>query len=124
MPSCDRILRRVLKREETMTENFRAAENDNSRLLVQHRFRFLVPRAILALAGVLALVACTAMPATTEKVLRIVPQSDLASLDPVYTTAGVTYNHANMIYGSAGGGGAFFCWKRETSGEIRSHHMV
>jgi peptide/nickel transport system substrate-binding protein len=81
-----------------MTEDFSAVENDDSRLLVQHQFRFLVPRAILTLAGFLALFACTATPATTEKVLRIVPQSDLASLDPVYTTAGVTYNHANMIY--------------------------
>jgi len=55
-------------------------------------------RTVFALAGSLVLFACTATPATRGKVLRIVPQSDLEILDPVFTTAGVTYNHANMIY--------------------------
>jgi len=59
-------------------------------------------RALLALAGSVALFACSPASAPAkpqaEKVLRIVPQSDLEILDPVITSALVTYNHANMIY--------------------------
>ncbi|WP_022728307.1 ABC transporter substrate-binding protein [Fodinicurvata sediminis] len=33
-----------------------------------------------------------------EGVLRVVPQADLRTLDPVFTTAQITANHAHMIY--------------------------
>jgi peptide/nickel transport system substrate-binding protein len=36
--------------------------------------------------------------AQAEKILRIVPQADLRVLDPVWTTAQVTQNHAYMVY--------------------------
>ena len=30
--------------------------------------------------------------------LRFIPHADLASLDPVWTTADITRNHGNMVY--------------------------
>ena len=36
--------------------------------------------------------------AESQRVLKFIPQSDLAILDPVWTTAYVTRNHAYMIY--------------------------
>jgi len=43
-------------------------------------------------------VAGTASAQGSEKVLRIVPQSDLKILDPIWTTAFSTRNHGYMIY--------------------------
>src|SRR5215831_8403195 len=34
----------------------------------------------------------------SQRVLKFIPQSDLAILDPVWTTAYVTRNHAYMVY--------------------------
>ena len=53
-------------------------------------------RAALASAGVAAL----ARPALAQapRVLRMVPQANLASLDPVWSTANITRNHGFMIY--------------------------
>lgn len=47
-----------------------------------------------------ALMVCAAAPAPAEeaKVLRVVPQSDLKILDPIWTTAFVTRNHGYAIY--------------------------
>ena len=49
-----------------------------------------------------ASVASLALPAVVEagnkRVLRFIPQSDLAVLDPVWTTAYVTRNHSYMVY--------------------------
>jgi peptide/nickel transport system substrate-binding protein len=53
---------------------------------------------ILALAGLVALSACGPAPAPNEKVLRVVPSSDLGILDPVFTTTDITRNHGYMIY--------------------------
>ena len=36
--------------------------------------------------------------AQAQKPLRFVPQTNLTSLDPIWTTAVITYNHAYMIY--------------------------
>src|ERR1700722_18866560 len=36
--------------------------------------------------------------AESQRVLKFIPQSDLAILDPVWTTAYVTRNHAYMVY--------------------------
>ena len=33
-----------------------------------------------------------------QKPLRFIPQANLTSLDPVWTTAAITYNHAYMVY--------------------------
>jgi ABC-type transport system substrate-binding protein len=49
-----------------------------------------------ALAGSLALP--TVARAQRGRVLRMVPQSNLASLDPIFSTANVTRNHGFMIY--------------------------
>jgi ABC-type transport system substrate-binding protein len=50
--------------------------------------------------GAVAMAAPLPMPAIAQapKVLRMVPQANLTSLDPIWTTATVTRNHAFMIY--------------------------
>ena len=45
-----------------------------------------------------AALAVGAMPALAQTTLRIVPHSDLSTLDPIQTTARITVNHGNMIY--------------------------
>ena len=37
-------------------------------------------------------------PASAAKVLRVVPHADLKNLDPIWTTAYITRNHAYMVY--------------------------
>lgn len=56
-------------------------------------------RTLIATAGA-ALVAPASAPAIarTPKLLRMVPQANLTSLDPIWTTANITRNHAFMIY--------------------------
>ncbi len=57
-------------------------------------------RAALAGAGAAATGVSLARPALAERtrVLRMVPQANLGSLDPVWSTANVTRNHGYMIY--------------------------
>jgi peptide/nickel transport system substrate-binding protein len=54
------------------------------------------------LLAIAALCSCTSgsgsAPAHKDNVLRMVPQSDLTILDPIWTTAYVTANHGYMIY--------------------------
>jgi len=53
------------------------------------------------LAGLVAAAALPAAPALAQgadKVLRVIPQANLTSLDPVWTTAVVTRNHAFLTY--------------------------
>ncbi|MFC0407073.1 ABC transporter substrate-binding protein [Roseomonas elaeocarpi] len=57
----------------------------------------------MALAGAAALVAPLGRPGVARaqdraKLLRFVPQADLAVLDPVFTTAAVTTAHAEMVF--------------------------
>jgi peptide/nickel transport system substrate-binding protein len=52
------------------------------------------------LAGAAVLAAPRIVRAEEQRVLRFVPQADLASLDPVWTTADVTRNHAHMVFDS------------------------
>jgi peptide/nickel transport system substrate-binding protein len=54
-------------------------------------------RALLGL-GVTALAAPRLALGQAARVLRFVPQADLAVLDPVFTTAAVTANHACMVF--------------------------
>ncbi len=49
-------------------------------------------------AAAAALSAPTVLRAAGSKVLRFVPQADLAVLDPVWTTAYVTRNHGMMVF--------------------------
>jgi peptide/nickel transport system substrate-binding protein len=51
---------------------------------------------LAASAATLALPAVT--QAESKRVLKFIPQSDLAVLDPVWTTAYVTRNHGYMVY--------------------------
>jgi peptide/nickel transport system substrate-binding protein len=51
-----------------------------------------------ALAVTAALAAPNIVAAETARVVRFVPQADLATLDPVWTTADVTRNHAHLIF--------------------------
>jgi peptide/nickel transport system substrate-binding protein len=52
----------------------------------------------VAAALMLALVALTAEAQPGAKVLRLVPQTDLKILDPIWTTAFVTRDHGYMVY--------------------------
>jgi len=36
--------------------------------------------------------------AQAQKPLRFIPQANLTVLDPIWTTAVITYNHAYMVY--------------------------
>jgi peptide/nickel transport system substrate-binding protein len=49
---------------------------------------------VLASAAFLALAA----PARAETVLKVIPQIDLKSLDPIWTTAAITLMHGYMVY--------------------------
>ena len=51
-----------------------------------------------AAAGAAALAAPRIGRAQSQSELRFIPHADLASLDPVWTTADITRNHGNMIY--------------------------
>jgi peptide/nickel transport system substrate-binding protein len=48
--------------------------------------------------ALLATAAAAAFAQDAGKVLRMVPQSDLKILDPIWTTATITRNHGFMIY--------------------------
>ncbi|HMS78635.1 MAG TPA: ABC transporter substrate-binding protein, partial [Burkholderiaceae bacterium] len=63
---------------------------------LSHLPRF-AKRGLAALLAVGALVA--AAPASAQSnVLRVVPHSNLAVLDPIWTTAYMSRNHGYMIY--------------------------
>jgi peptide/nickel transport system substrate-binding protein len=56
------------------------------------------PLALLALALSLLVQPAAAQTLSPDRVLRIVPNADLQTLDPINTTAGVVSSHAQMIY--------------------------
>ncbi len=51
-----------------------------------------------AIVPVAAAMIALSTPASAEKVLRVVPHADLKNLDPIWTTAYITRNHAYMVY--------------------------
>ena len=51
-----------------------------------------------ALAGATALATPRIAQATDAKTIRFVPHADLASLDPVWTTADITRNFSLAVY--------------------------
>ena len=55
-------------------------------------------RAALLAAGVLLTTPAYAQPIAPDRILRMVPNADLQTLDPINTTAGVVQSHAHMIY--------------------------
>lgn len=55
-------------------------------------------RALLRTSAAAPLAAPAIVQAQAARVLRFIPHADLASLDPVWTTADITRNHGNMIY--------------------------
>ena len=55
-----------------------------------------VLKSAVAAAGALA--APNVVRAQAQQVLRFLPQADLAVLDPVWTTADVTRNHAHLVF--------------------------
>ena len=57
----------------------------------------LAAAALLTLAAASTLTPAAAQP-DSAKVLRMVPQTDLKILDPIWTTAFVTRDHGYMIY--------------------------
>ncbi len=55
-------------------------------------------RTLLKMAGASALAAPAITRAAEERVLKFIPQSDLAALDPMWTSATVTRNHAYLVF--------------------------
>jgi hypothetical protein len=55
-------------------------------------------RDLLIGAGAIALTTPVLARAASERVLKFIPQSDLAALDPVWTSATVTRNHAYLVF--------------------------
>ncbi len=51
-----------------------------------------------AVAGTTALVSPHVIAAENARVLKFIPQSDLATLDPMFTTASVTRCHAHLVF--------------------------
>src|SRR5579885_1617629 len=52
-------------------------------------------------AGALALIGASALSAPAahaQKTLKFIPQADLRSIDPIWTTAYITRNHGYMVY--------------------------
>ena len=65
-------------------------------------------RRLLQAAGASVLAAPAIVRAAVETTLRFIPQADLAVLDPVWTSAYVTRNHAFMVFDTLyGQDGAF-----------------
>lgn len=62
------------------------------------RRRDLLKAAPLLAAAPLAAPLATPALAQAQKPLRFIPQANLTVLDPVWTTAVITYNHAYMVY--------------------------
>jgi peptide/nickel transport system substrate-binding protein len=50
------------------------------------------------LAGAAVLATPNIVRAEAQRVLKFLPQADLATLDPVWTTADVTRNHAHLVF--------------------------
>jgi peptide/nickel transport system substrate-binding protein len=66
-------------------------------------------RTMLAAAvGAAALPRAAAAQAARARTLRMVPQANLTSLDPIWTTANITRNHGHMIYDTLYGVDAAF----------------
>ncbi|WP_421992837.1 ABC transporter substrate-binding protein [Roseococcus sp.] len=57
---------------------------------------------------------------TQNRVLKFVPQANLTSLDPIWTTANVTRNHGHMIYDTLYGVNSRF----ETSPQMAAGHVL
>src|SRR6266481_577084 len=76
-------------------------------------------RTLLGL-GVTALAAPRLALGQGARVLRFVPQADLAVLDPVFTTAAVTTNHACMVFDFLYGLDAYF---RPQPQMVESHEV-
>jgi peptide/nickel transport system substrate-binding protein len=55
-------------------------------------------RALLVAAAAFVALPALSQTVPPERILRIVPNADLQTLDPINTTAGVVQSHAHMIY--------------------------
>jgi len=56
---------------------------------------------MLRLAAAVAMTAVLLVPAYAQaegKIIRFIPEADLRSLDPIWTTAYITRNHGYMVY--------------------------
>lgn len=53
---------------------------------------------VVLAASLAAMAAGVTTNANAETVLKLVPQADLQNIDPVWTTASITANHAYMVY--------------------------
>ena len=63
------------------------------------KLKRLLRRAVIIAAIVLTLMVGVGMsPASAESVLRVIPDTDLKILDPIWTTAYITRDHAYMVY--------------------------
>ena len=62
------------------------------------RQRLTVWRRVALGFAVAASVAVTGVATAQQKVLKFIPEADLRSLDPIWTTAYITRNHGYMVY--------------------------
>ena len=74
-------------------------------------------RRTLLQASTLALAAPRLSRAQSVKILRHIPEADLAVLDPIWTTANVTRNHGFMVFDTLYGADASFNSQRQMVGE-------
>ncbi len=93
----------IVERFRDIVERFTADEqralfHDNAARLYGFGCRRIVMRRRTFLAGAASLAAPGIAGADTAKVLRFIPQADLAVLDPIWTTAYVTRNHAYLVF--------------------------
>ena len=73
--------------------------------------------AAVLIAGLLGALGAPAL--AQDKVLRIVPQSDLKILDPIWTTAFITRNHGYAVYDTLFGVDA----KGKVQGDLADPHL-
>ena len=56
------------------------------------------PLRLLALGAGIAVAALAPLSASAQKTIKFIPEADLRSLDPIWTTAYITRNHGYMVY--------------------------
>ncbi|TAK44125.1 MAG: ABC transporter substrate-binding protein, partial [Betaproteobacteria bacterium] len=54
--------------------------------------------ALAAISASVALAALVPLEAAAQKTIKFIPEADLRSLDPIWTTAYITRNHGYMVY--------------------------
>jgi peptide/nickel transport system substrate-binding protein len=80
-------------------------------------------RRTLLQSGALTLAVPRISRAQSLKILRHIPEADLAVLDPIWTTANVTRNHGFMVFDTLYGADATFNSQRQMVGEEQNEGL-